>query len=74
MLEDFDYQEQQMIVNAHMSLEDYENTDYYRLVEVMSARPKDKRPMSLWDFAASLDKTESHVVISQMKGDDICSF
>ncbi|MES5177627.1 hypothetical protein ABVC56_11585 [Lactobacillus crispatus] len=58
MLEDFDYQEQQMIINAHMSLEDYENTDYYRLVKVMSARPKDKRPMSLWDFAASLDKTE----------------
>ncbi len=58
MLEDFDYQEQQMIVNAHMSLEDYENTDYYRLVEVMSARPKDTRPMSLWDIAASLDKTE----------------
>lgn len=47
-----------MIINAHMSLEDYENTDYYRLVKVMSARPKDKRPMSLWDFAASLDKTE----------------
>ena len=23
MLEDFDYQEQQMIVNAHMSLDDY---------------------------------------------------
>lgn len=58
MLEDFDYQEQQMIVNAHMSLEDYENTDYYRLVEVMSARPREKRPMNLWDFAASLDKTE----------------
>lgn len=58
MLEDFDYQEQQMIINAHMSLEDYENADYYRLVEVMSAKPRDKRPMSLWDFAASLDKTE----------------
>ena len=56
MIEDFDYSEQQMILNAHMSVDEFENTDYYRLIEIMNAKPRDKRPMSLWDFAASLDK------------------
>ena len=45
-----------MLIYAHMSPEEFENTDYPRLVEIMNARPRDKRPKSLWDFAADLDK------------------
>lgn len=56
VLEDFDYQEQQMIVNGHMSVEDFEETDYYRLIEIMKARPREKRPKSLFDLADSLDR------------------
>lgn len=56
MLKDFDYFEQQMIVFGHMSLKEFEETDYYRLIEVMNARPRDKRPVTMWDFAKSLDK------------------
>lgn len=57
MIEDFDYAEQQMIINAHMSPEEFENTDYYRLIQIMNARPRDKRPKTLWEYAASLDKS-----------------
>ena len=56
MIEDFDYSEQQMVVFAHMSLKEFEETDYYRLIEVMNAKPRDKRPISLWDFAEQIDK------------------
>ena len=56
MIEDFDYSEQQMVVFAHMSLKEFEQTDYYRLIEVMNAKPRDKRPISLWDFAEQIDK------------------
>lgn len=41
-----------------MSLQEFEDTDYYRLIEVMNAKPRDKRPKQLWEFAESLDKTE----------------
>lgn len=58
MIEDFDYSEQQMVLNAHMSLQEFEDTDYYRLIEVMNAKPRDKRPKKLWEFAGNLDKTE----------------
>lgn len=58
MIEDFDYSEQQMILNAHMSVDEFENTDYYRLIEIMKARPRDKRPKTLWELADDLDKTE----------------
>ena len=56
MIEDFDYSEQQMVVFAHMSLKEFEETDYYRLIEVMNAKPRNKRPISLWDFAEQIDK------------------
>lgn len=58
MIEDFDYSEQQMILNAHMSVEEFENTDYYRLIEIMNAKPRDKRAKTLWEFTEELDKTE----------------
>lgn len=45
-----------MIVFGHMSLKEFEKTDYYRLIEVMNARPRDKRPVTMWDFAKNLDK------------------
>lgn len=56
MIEDFDYFEQQMVVNTHMSVEEFENSDYYRLVEVMNAKPRDKRPKNLWDLFGKIDK------------------
>lgn len=58
MIEDFDYTEQQMIIFAHMTPESFENTDYPRLVEIMNARPRDKRPKTLWELAEELDKQE----------------
>lgn len=58
MIEDFDYSEQQMMINAHMSPEEFEKTDYYRLVQIMKARPRNKRPKTLWEFASELDKQE----------------
>ena len=47
-----------MILNAHMSVEEFENTDYYRQIEIMNAKPRDKRPKTLWEFTEKLDKTE----------------
>ena len=47
-----------MILNAHMSVDEFENTDYYRLIEIMNAKPRDKRPKTLWELADNLDKTE----------------
>lgn len=58
MIEDFDYSEQQMMLNAHMSVDEFENTDYYRLIEIMNAKPRDKRPKTLWELADSMDKSE----------------
>lgn len=58
MIEDFDYSEQQMILNAHMSVDEFENTDYYRLIEIMNAKPRDKRPKTLWELADNMDKSE----------------
>lgn len=58
MIEDFDYSEQQMILNVHMSVDEFENTDYYRLIEIMNAKPRDKRPKTLWELADNMDKSE----------------
>lgn len=41
-----------------MSVDEFENTDYYRLIEIMNAKPHDKRPKTLWELADDLDKTE----------------
>ena len=41
-----------------MSVNEFENTDYYRLIEIMNAKSPDKRPKTLWEFADNLDKTE----------------
>lgn len=49
------YEEQQLIVWAHMTLEDCENADLETLEEVMSAKAKKDRPKSLWDFADSIN-------------------
>ena len=58
MIEDYDYTIQQLVVLGHMSPEDAENTDFPRLVEIMNARPRSKRPKTLWEFADELDKQE----------------
>lgn len=41
-----------------MSVDEFENTDYYRLIEIMNAKTRDKRPKTLWELADDLDKTE----------------
>lgn len=56
LIEDLDYSEQQMLIYAHMTPEEFENTDYPRLVEIMNARPREKRPKTLWEFAEEIDK------------------
>ena len=58
IIEDFDYSEQQMVLNAHMSLQEFEDTDYYRLIEVMNAKSRAERPKTLWELADSMDKSE----------------
>lgn len=45
-----------MVLNTHMSLEEFENTDYYDLMKIMSAKPRDKRPKNLWDLFDVTDK------------------
>lgn len=50
MIEDFNYSEQQMVINAHVNPDEFENSDYYRWVEIMSAKPRDKRPKTLEEF------------------------
>lgn len=50
MIEDFDYQEQQLMIHAHMSMNEFENADYYRLIEVMSAKPRKDRAQDLEDI------------------------
>lgn len=56
LLEDLDYTEQQMILNTHMSLDEFENTDYYELMKIMEAKPRNKRPKNLWDLFDVTDK------------------
>lgn len=58
MIEDYDYTIQQLVVFDHMSPNDAENTDFPRLIEIMNARPRSKRPKTLWEFADELDKQE----------------
>ncbi|MCX2455621.1 hypothetical protein OQZ59_06265 [Lacticaseibacillus nasuensis] len=43
MVEDFDYNEQQALVDLHILPADFEDMDYYRTNEVLSAKPRDKR-------------------------------
>lgn len=43
MVEDFDYNEQQALVDLHILPADFEDMDYYRTNEVLSANPRDKR-------------------------------
>lgn len=46
-----------MIVNGHMSLNEVEyEDDYYELMKIMNAKPRDKRPKNLWDLFQATDK------------------
>ncbi|ANZ70376.1 hypothetical protein [Pediococcus claussenii] len=44
MIEDFDYNEQQAFVQMGVLPEDYENQDYFRMTQVLTARSPDDRP------------------------------
>ncbi|WP_333603646.1 hypothetical protein [Lactobacillus acetotolerans] len=43
LVEDFDYNAQQAFVQFHIPPDDFENLDYYRLNEIMAAKPRKKR-------------------------------
>lgn len=54
-----DLNAQHALVDFHILPEDYENQDYYRLLEVMNAREREDRPLELQavnadDFLARL--------------------
>lgn len=43
MIEDFDYQTQQALTELHIMPDEFDNADYYRMNEVLSAKSPDKR-------------------------------
>jgi hypothetical protein len=44
-IEQFDYTEKQALIFLHWNLDDYEEADYYRLNEVLSAKEEKDRPI-----------------------------
>lgn len=54
MLEDLEYNEQQALLELHILPADYDEQDYYDLLDVLKARPKDKRPVDPMDWLQSL--------------------
>lgn len=45
-IKDFDYNEQSALTNLHMLPSQFEEEDYYRLNEVLSAQSREDRPMT----------------------------
>lgn len=40
------YSEQQAMINLHVMPEEYEQQDYFLMMEVMNAKSKEERPLS----------------------------
>ena len=53
-INDFDYNEQQVMTQLHISPKDYEEQNYYRLNEVLSAMSPEERPMTGAGFLGQL--------------------
>lgn len=55
---DFDYNEQQVMTNLHISPSDFEKENYYRMNEVLSALSPEERPMTGAGFLRQLNLTK----------------
>lgn len=49
-IEDLDNNEREMMIQFHWTIDQYENADYYRLGEVMSAKARDDRAIDPLQF------------------------
>lgn len=54
-IKDFDYNEQQIMANLHISPSVFEQENYYRLNEVMAAQSAEERPMTGSGFLGQLN-------------------
>jgi len=54
MVKDFDYNEQNVLKHLHILPSQFEEEDFYRLNEVLSAQSQEDRPMTGSQFMASL--------------------
>jgi len=54
IIEDLDYNEQQAFINFHITPDVYEELDYYRFNEIMTAKPKKERQVDPAEWLHSL--------------------
>jgi len=57
---DFDYNEQQVMTNLHISPSDFEKENYYRMNEVLSALSPEERPMTGSGFLHQMNMTKEN--------------
>lgn len=57
---DFDYNEQQVMTNLHISPSDFEKENYYRMNEVLSALSPEERPMTGSGFLRQMNMTKEN--------------
>ena len=60
-VKDFDYNELQIMTNLHIAPGDFEQENYYRLMEIMAALSPDERPMTGAGFLKSLNVSKDKV-------------
>lgn len=53
MLQDFDYNEQQALIQLHMTPETFEAIDYYRLSELLQAKSEKDRAQDAFSWMRS---------------------
>lgn len=66
-VKDFDYNELQIMTNLHIAPRDFEQENYYRLMEVLAALSPDERPMTGAGFLKSLN-TNKDTINDTLKG------
>lgn len=59
-IQDFDYNEQQVLQNLHIMPSQFEEEDFYRLNEVLSALAPEDRVKTGRDFLSELGITEEN--------------
>lgn len=50
MIEDLDYSKQQAFIQLHILPNDYDRMNYIEFNQMMTAKPRDKRPKDIMDF------------------------
>lgn len=68
-VKDFDYNELQIMTNLHIAPGDFEQENYYRLMEVLSALSPEERPMTGSGFLKSLNVNKDKIN-DTLKGKD----